>query len=553
MVVPAGDSAMLVEFEDRIDPAVNARAIAAARRVSETCPPGVRDVVPSYRSVAVYFDPVRTDAGRLSACLEAAASVEGDATDGGRTVNVPVCYGDGFGPDLGDVARFAGMSEDAVVAVHTGRDYRVFMLGFMPGFAYMGVVDPAIAMPRLITPRRHVPAGSVGIAGPQTGVYPMESPGGWQLIGRTPIRPFDASRVQPFLFAAGDRVRFASIDRSEFDRLRQADVDLATASGHTDEHPAAYMTVVRPGLLTTVQDLGRWGYQAWGVPVAGPMDPWSHRAANVLVGNAPEAAVLEITLSGPELAFSEERVVAVTGAQIEATLDGRSVPQNRPFVAGRGTTLAFGPRVRGARAYIAVSGGITVPPVLGSRATHVGGHMGGLEGRALRAGDRLPLGVPRSDPSPRHLALSEEDCVQRDADGTATASVRVLAGPQEDRFIDGVLDVLQSDIYRIAPDSDRMGFRLVGPRLRHRQGADVISDATPLGSLQVPASEQPVLLMADRQTTGGYAKVATVIAADIGIVGQLVPGDAVRFQVCTRDVALTALVARERRLLGGHV
>jgi len=303
--------------------------------------------------------------------------------------------------------------------------------------------------------------------------------------------------------------------------------------------------VVRPGILTTIQDRGRWGLQALGVPVAGPMDPCSHRLANALVGNASGAATLEVTLVGPELEFDGERLVAIAGAEFEVTVDGRAVPLNAAFLVPAGGQLRFGRRLAGTRAYLAVEGGIAVTPTLGSRATHVISAMGGIDGRPLRGGDVLPLtdstraaGPPASEPRPPVVPLPGRE-----------ARLRVLAGPQLDLFSRDALDVLQSASYSISATSDRMGFRLDGPKLTHARGADIISDATPLGVLQVPASGQPILLMADRQTTGGYPKIATVISADMSIAGQLGPGDAITFAVCSLREAMAALIAQERTLM----
>lgn len=218
-IVPAGDSALVVEFEERIDPDVNARAIAVAESVQQASIDGVRDVVPTYRSVAVFFDPLRTNYDGLVHVLEReAASPAPHALQSREPVRIPVCYGGDLGPDLAAVAAFASMSEEEVVALHAGGAYRVFMLGFVPGFAYMGIVDPRIAMPRHLSPRVRVPVGSVGIAGVQTGVYSAETPGGWRLIGRSPIKPFDAGRREPFLLKAGDAVRFYAVDRAEYER-----------------------------------------------------------------------------------------------------------------------------------------------------------------------------------------------------------------------------------------------------------------------------------------------------------------------------------------------
>jgi KipI family sensor histidine kinase inhibitor len=221
-IVPAGDSAIVVELEERIDPAVNARVIRLADAISAAAIPGVRDVVPTYRSVAVFFDPVRTDYRQLVGWLEHEVDQPGGTQVEARSpISVPVCYGGELGPDLAAVAAFASMSPDEVVVAHASALYRVFMLGFVPGFAYMGVLDERIAMPRRATPRVRVPRGAVGIAGAQTGIYPAETPGGWQLIGRTPVKPFDAARPAPFLFKPGDGVRFVPIARPEYDRLAE--------------------------------------------------------------------------------------------------------------------------------------------------------------------------------------------------------------------------------------------------------------------------------------------------------------------------------------------
>jgi inhibitor of KinA len=220
-IVAAGDSALIVELPARIDPEINARAVALADAVTAKNLIGVRDVVPTYCSVAVYFDPLHTNYDRLLAVLEREASHPASSQLATRQpVHIPVCYGGDFGPDLLEVASLARLSEEEVVDIHASITYRVFMLGFVAGFAYLGIVDDRIAMPRHATPRRKVPVGSVGIAGKQTGVYPAETPGGWQIIGRTPLKPYDPHREEPFLMKAGDLVRFDPIDRANYDSFQ---------------------------------------------------------------------------------------------------------------------------------------------------------------------------------------------------------------------------------------------------------------------------------------------------------------------------------------------
>jgi antagonist of KipI len=310
----------------------------------------------------------------------------------------------------------------------------------------------------------------------------------------------------------------------------------------------ASVYVVKPGLLTTVQDRGRWGAQSFGVSVSGPMDLYSHRLANALAGNDADAATLEVTISGPELEFDDARTVAVTGALFEITIDDRPIDLRSAVEVSAGSVMRFGRRLRGSRAYIAVAGGIATPSALGSRSTHLPSGMGGLDGRALRSGDRLPLGAPTRATRPvRRSPIPDSSASWALPDGRAT--LRVLPGPQLDKFLPTAWDVLQSSPYSIATDSNRMGYRLVGPSLETPGRLDVISDATPTGALQVPASGQPILLMADRQTTGGYPKIAAVISADISVAGQLGPGDTVTFVACSPQEALAALIAQERSLM----
>jgi antagonist of KipI len=302
------------------------------------------------------------------------------------------------------------------------------------------------------------------------------------------------------------------------------------------------LTVLRPGMLTTVQDLGRWGHQDCGVPVAGPMDHYSHRAANRLAGNPDHAAALEITLLGPELQADDDVQCAVAGASFVLTVDGRPVEMHTAFVVRAGQKLRFGGRSEGARATLAVRGGISVSPVLGSRATSIVSRMGPFDGRALAPGDRLPVGSEYAAVHaglPRPLRLPQ-----------GGARVRVIPGPHAVMFSSSALENLLRGRYIVTPDSNRMGFRLEGPALAHARGADILSEATPMGSLQVPASGQPILLMADRQTTGGYPKIATVITADLPLAGQLAPGEWIEFVACTRGAAIDAARQQDRRLSG---
>jgi inhibitor of KinA len=220
--VSAGDAALLIELPGGLDRGTSARTVALAHGVGERCRDRLLDVVVGYCSVTLYFDPLGVDPAWLQAeVLAVAASLPGGSAVEGRLLDVPVCYGGEYGPDLADVAAHAQVSEEDVVTMHARVTYHVYMVGFIPGFAYMASVDPRIALPRRSTPRERVPAGSVAIAAGQTGIYPMETPGGWHLIGRTHVRPYDPAREEPFLFRPGDQVRFRVVDRLVFERERR--------------------------------------------------------------------------------------------------------------------------------------------------------------------------------------------------------------------------------------------------------------------------------------------------------------------------------------------
>jgi biotin-dependent carboxylase-like uncharacterized protein len=295
------------------------------------------------------------------------------------------------------------------------------------------------------------------------------------------------------------------------------------------------LEVLDGGLLTTVQDLRRHGYERYGVPVAGAMDPFALRAANWLVGNPPDAAALEITLVGPRLRATEKCLLAVAGADLGLRVNGWDLPPWMAVFVRQGWTIAFTGRKSGCRAVLAMAGGVDVAPVMGSRSTYLSGGFGGFEGRALRRGDLVPVGpvgfhLPEraGRTFPRHLIPDYSDA----------PTVRVVLGPQEDYFTDEGIATFLSGEYEVGVSSDRMGCRLQGPRIAHKDATGIISDGIPLGAVQVPPDGQPIVMLADRQTTGGYPKIATIISADISLLAQCVPGQSrVRFEAVSVEEA----------------
>ncbi|MHB1004553.1 MAG: 5-oxoprolinase subunit C family protein [Chloroflexota bacterium] len=307
------------------------------------------------------------------------------------------------------------------------------------------------------------------------------------------------------------------------------------------------LVVVEGGLLTTVQDRGRLAYERYGVPVAGAMDPFAFQAANALVGNALGEAALEITLMGPRLLAEEDLVIAVTGGELQPLIDDVPVAGWSALPLPAGSTLAFRGRLSGCRAYLAVAGGLALTPVLGSLSTYLRGGFGGFGGRSLRQGDRLPLRAP--DLGRRYLVALPRPLPSLPAYGD-DVTARVVLGPQADRFTSAGVEALLSAEYAVGSASDRMGYRLRGQSIEHTAGPDIVSDGIALGSVQVPGDGQPIVMMADRQTTGGYTKIATVIGADIPLLAQCVPGASrVRFASVSLEEAVRLRRAQAQALV----
>jgi antagonist of KipI len=290
--------------------------------------------------------------------------------------------------------------------------------------------------------------------------------------------------------------------------------------------------VIKPGLLSTVQDEGRWGFQSYGVGVSGAMDPFALATANLLAGNPEGAAGLEITLLGPTLKFQREAVFALAGADLDPRIDGNPIHNWACHRAPAGSVLSFGGRRTGVRAYLAVNGGIDVPPVMGSRSTYLLGRFGGMQGRALKAGDLLPQTVPGNhagDFVGRVFPEELRPCYQ------SRPTLRVVLGPFDDFFSEEGIGNLLSTPYIITPQSDRMGYRLKGAPVKRQRSGELITCGLANGTIQVPPDGQPILLLVDRQTIGGYPIIATMIHADLSQVAQSAPGDHLRFSAVGVD------------------
>ena len=319
------------------------------------------------------------------------------------------------------------------------------------------------------------------------------------------------------------------------------------------------LKVLRAGILSTVQDLGRWGSQRFGVPVSGVMDEFSHRLANILVGNEERAATLEMTLVGPGFTVNADTLLAVCGGDFEARVNGETLPRGRPVLVRAGSALDFGPCRRGCRAFLAVAGGFQVEPVLESRSTFLRGGFGGWHGRALRRGDLLPTrdADPALYPS-LHRKLREARAPMAYPAWAATERMELLMpGPHLLRFVRGrhwnrfpeeARETFLSSEYRVGSNSDRQAYRLMGPSMIASEALDVISSGVTFGTIQVPPDGEPIVLMASRQTTGGYPRLGEVIYADLPLLAQMPAGARLRFQAVELVAAQDLLLEREREL-----
>ena len=540
-VVVSSEDSIQIQFAQKICEEVNAQISAFVENLKEYTSDitQIVEIVPTYCAVTVYFNPDEIKRSCVIDVVEEVlekteVSVEG-AEAGGKLVEIPVCYEDKeFAPDLADVAKYTGLSESEVIELHHSKDYLIYMLGFLPGFPYLGGMDERLETPRLETPRTKIPAGSIAIGGKQAGLYPSDSPGGWRIIGRTPLNVFDQNRNPACLYEAGDRIRFVPISRAEFDEIEGKE-NCSEAAGSTVvpensaavSHPKYVCTsgikILDGGMCTTVQDMGRLGFQHAGIGQSGVMDSESFQMGNAIVGNTDDAACLEATVLGPSIEFILPCEFVITGGECNATLNGNPLSMNKKYFAGTESVLKCGFITKGLRSYICFKGGILVPEIFGSRATNLKSKTGGFNGRKLQSGDELAIGETGKavcQISKSELSLKTEDILV----------LECTRGSQFSDFSDDAVKKFQSELFTVLPESDRMGIRFSGESLKCGK-TDIISDAIPFGAVQITSAGLPVVMAADRQTTGGYAKIACVTRHSMCRLAQAVPGTKVRFVI----------------------
>ncbi len=511
-VKSAGDRAFLVDL-GTLEAAMGVR-----RQLEAHPPPGLVDIVAAATTVLVVAQSPRF----LLPLMRHVRSLDLEHAPGatGRLIDVPVHYD---GEDLREVAAHLGMSAEAVVEWHSRTRWTAAFAGFAPGFVYLAG-DSNLRVPRHGSPRTAVPPGSVALADNFSAVYPRSSPGGWQLIGSTPVTLWDETLTDPALIHPGDRVRFTA----EAARIRISDSRPSAASNAPGSPDPAGLRVLHPGASATVQDSGRPGYASLGVGASGAMDRGAFARANEIVGNAHHEAALELLGEGFRALAVRDQVMAVTGAATEIeirrrtdagkTMIRRPAP-GAPFPLLAGEELAVSAAAQGMWSYLAVRGGISVPEVLGSRSrdTH-----SGLGPAPLAVGDEVPV-------HPAAISAVVSDEVLPPREWCADVQLRVVAGPREDWFTEAAVARFYSAPWIVSNQFSRTAARLTGPALDRAITAELQSEGLVRGSVQVPTDGQPLIFSADHPVTGGYPVIGVIADADLDAAAQIGPGTTVRF------------------------
>lgn len=499
--LPIGPRTLLAELDD-LD-----QTLALFDALLADPVPGVSEIVPAARTLMIRTAPGTAADGRLAGAVLARRPAPGTppAARASETVELPVTYD---GADLADVAAHMGLTEAEVIAAHQKTTWQVAFCGFAPGFAYMTCDDPRFDLPRRATPRTRIPAGSVALAGRFCGVYPQETPGGWQLIGRTAVPMWDLSRDPPALLRPGLRCRFVA---------RKAKVHASAAI--PQPQPEQGLRVLSTAFPIVFQDEGRPGQGGQGVSASGALDMGAARRANRAVGNPSDAPVLEITLGPVRLRADRPMTLALTGAA-QASVAGHLIPRGAAFAVDAGDEIAIDPPGAGMRSYLALRGGFRVAPVLGSAATDTLAHVGPepiTAGAVLAGANRPAFAVAAPEPEPP---------LPKPGDLVA---LPVTLGPRTDWFTPEMVRHFLAQEWLVTPQSSRVGIRLQGDAVTREDARELPSEGTETGAIQIPHSGQPVLFLADHPLTGGYPVIATLRPEALDLAGQIPPGARIRF------------------------
>ena len=540
-IYPLCETAACVEFSDSIDGATHQQVMVLNKKIQHQPFTGFIETVPSYTTLTFYYQPefINSINGSPFAFVKnyiesLLSDLKSDSTKGKEVISIPVCYDDEFGYDLDFIASNSKLTKKQVIEIHQQQVYDVYMMGFLPGFAYMGSVDDAIATARKSTPRASVEEGSVGIAGKQTGIYPLKSPGGWQIIGRTPFCLFDLKKQDPFLFKTGDRVKFQPISKDEFHKIKKEQLQVADIK---EEQTIADTIVIKPGIYSTIQDAGRFGYQSYGVPISGAIDQVAYHTANALAGNEKNGACIECTMGGLQLQFKKNAVIAITGAGA-AYVNGQLIRSWQPLSVSRADILEIRYNNDGLRTYIAVKGGFAANAIMNSRSVYA------------KAGIGAPLKKEEGLQFENLLSANPKKITESLSVPTynSEASIRIIAGPENHWMKAVSIQQISSQPFTLSNQCDRMGYQLKAGSLLLNETKELLSTAVTKGTIQLTPSGQLIILMSDCQTTGGYPRVAQVAAVDLPVLAQLKPGDTIRLHHISFEEAEALYLVEQKKI-----
>ncbi|TNM63648.1 5-oxoprolinase subunit PxpB [Aliirhizobium smilacinae] len=517
-ILPVRGDCILVELADL------GEALALLDALKNNPVGGMTEIIPAARTLLISFDPYTVSEDALVDAVTALAGGERRAATG-TLVEIPVRYD---GEDLAEVAGILGISVEDVIRLHGESDYVAAFTGFAPGFAYLSGGDPRLTVPRRKSPRTLVPAGAVGLAGEFSGVYPKTSPGGWQLIGTTPLAMFDIDRTPASLLQPGSRVKFRDMAK---DAAYEIKASSTLAAKPVQADVTSSIEIISLGLPVLFQDLGRAGQAGQGISVSGAADRASFKVANRIVGNPANATALEITLGGVSFRMHGQGVMALTGATAAISIisvNGTkiSAPHHTAVALDDGDVVSLGTPEAGMRSYLALRGSFYIAPVLGSAATDTLAQIGPA---APVVGDVVTIRPAAADSL---VAMEEPSFAMPSA--TKTVVLDVVMGPRTDWFTEAAVENFLNQEWSVTPQSSRVGIRLAGEALERANPGELPSEATVRGALQVPASGQPVLFLADHPLTGGYPVIANVAGHHLDLAGQIPVGAKIRFNAISR-------------------
>lgn len=594
-IIPCGDAALTVVFSSSISLRAVEHVQSTFNLLSAKKLAWIQEIIPAFTTLTVLIDVMSLSfhtQNPLEFARQGLNEVLMDSSlrskfSQSRTVTLPICFDEEFALDIAEVALVKNMSVEALCKLYCSTEYRVAMIGFTPGFPYLLGLPEVLSMPRKSSPRARVEAGSVGIAGKQTGMYPVASPGGWNIIGRVPERLFLPEKMPPTLLCAGDKVRFEAVSKGEFTTMLQS-MNKSILTAHQQEPQrkednSGTIELIHSGFQMTIQDSGRAGFRQYGVPQSGFADRYSGEIANMLVGNARTDAALEVLHGKAVVRFSRDAVIAVCGAitDVIAEYDGKRqlLPMNTPIALRSGALLKLEGAKKGVWTYIAVRGGIAVPKVLGSRSTYARAGLGGLSGRALQRGDILEIGnfaqarqrtvafeqlffqsfsrnssqnsLNAAQILTLPLYLPEVTVQEYPHRQTSIQKLRVLRGAEWGGLSEDSQQTLFRTTFTVLPQSDKMGLRLDGSpegRLSCVLLEQLISRGVLPGTVQIPPDGRPIILAADSQTTGGYPVAIHVCSVDVPLAAQCRPNDRLVFQEISSETAQKLYIEKAQAL-----